>query len=89
MIRNARYDGDTTEVRVINNTIRMADPTLDVKFSKTDLNGQYLTGAEVAVGTRNANGEFETVETWTTTETETAHHLSGKLQPGKHICTGS
>ena len=83
VIRNARYDGDTTEVRVINNTIRMADPTLDVKFSKTDLTGQYLTGAEVAVGTRDADGKFEAVETWTTTETEAAHRLSGKLQPGK------
>jgi len=83
VIRNARYDGDAAEVRVINNTIRMTDPTLDVKFSKTDLNGQHLTGAEVAVGTRNADGAFEAVETWTTTETEAAHRLSGKLQPGK------
>ena len=83
VIRNARYDGDASEVRVVNNTIQMVDPTLDVKFSKTDLNGQYLAGAEVAIGTINADGNFEALETWTTSETETSHTLSGKLQPGK------
>ncbi|WP_251497329.1 collagen binding domain-containing protein [Otoolea muris] len=77
VIRNARYDGDDTEVKVVNNRIEMTDKPLGVSFAKTDFAGQEVEGAECVLYKKEADGAKTLVDAWTSGKKE--HVITGKL----------
>ena len=77
VIRNARYDGDNTPVKVVNNTVEMADRPTVVSFSKTDFAGDELPGADCVLYRRKDDGSLVQIDAWTSENTP--HVITGKL----------
>ena len=81
VIRNARYDGDDTEVKVVNNMITMTDKPLEVLFSKEDFAGKEVEGAECILYKKEADGTMTQIDAWTSTREK--HAIPGKLALGE------